>query len=102
MGVDHTLEHLTEDGLFSIDVALPKEHIAIEIDGPHHFSRNTLRPMGDMFSRSTLLEYRGWTVASVPFFSWSGVEEGARRAYLENLLSRARAGQSVHPTKDMN
>lgn len=86
----------------AVDIALPNERIAIEVDGRHHFTRNSLRPLGEMFSRTTLLEARGWRIISVPYFQWAGVDEDARRTYLQNLLDRARAGQSTHPTKDEN
>ena len=99
MNIPHAVEHLTEDEFFSIDIALPEEKIAMEVDGPHHFTRNSFRPLAHMFTRTALLEARGWRVVSVPFFAWQGVEETARRAYLQNLLVRARAGLDAHPTK---
>lgn len=100
MGIPHTLEHLTDDGLFSMDIALPEEHIAIEVDGPHHFTKNQLRPLADMFTRTVLLEARGWRVVSVPFFSWIGVDDLGRRSLLQNLLEKVRTGEVAHPTKE--
>jgi RAP domain len=86
--------------IIAVDLCIPEERIAIEVDGPHHFTRNSLRPMADMFTRTFLLESRGYKVISVPFFAWEGVEEPARRSFLLNLLARARAGDAQHPTKD--
>lgn len=86
--------------LFAVDLCIPEERIAIEVDGPHHFTRNTLRPMADMFTRTCLLEARNYKVVSVPFFAWEGLEESARRSLLLNLLNKARAGDAQHPTKD--
>lgn len=83
----------------AVDIALPEERIAIEVDGPFHFTRNSRRPMGDMYARAALLEARGWRVASVPYFAWASDRE-ERRAYMEDLLARARAGARVHPTHD--
>ena len=83
-----------------MDVAIPQEKIAIEVDGPHHFTRNSLRPLGDMFTRFALLESRGWKVVSVPFFRWSGVDADGQRDLLSNLLERVRSGQHAHPTKE--
>ena len=34
-----------------VDLALPEECIAIEVDGPHHFTTNTFRPLGEMYCR---------------------------------------------------
>ncbi len=81
----------------AVDIALPAEKIALEVDGPHHFARNTLRPLATLFSRALLLEARGWRVASVPFFAWEGAEEEARRALLRGLLDRARAARQEQP-----
>jgi hypothetical protein len=86
--------------LFAVDLCIPEQRIAIEVDGPHHFTRNSLRPMADMFTRTCLLEARGYKVVSVPFFAWEGVEESGRRSFLLNLLNKARAGEAQHPTKD--
>lgn len=35
----------------AVDIALPEERIALEVDGPHHFTANTFRPLGEMFAR---------------------------------------------------
>lgn len=51
LGQPHTIEHLTDDHLFSVDIALPGERIALEVDGPHHFTANTFRPLGEMYCR---------------------------------------------------
>jgi len=37
LGVPHEVECLTEDGYFSVDVYLPQNGVAIEVDGPTHF-----------------------------------------------------------------
>lgn len=46
MGVSHQNEHGTEDGLFSIDIALLDQKLALEVDGPFHFAYNTKAPLG--------------------------------------------------------
>ena len=53
MGIPHEVEFLTEDGCFSIDIALsgPKGPVAIEVDGPYHFTINTLNPLGPTLIR---------------------------------------------------
>lgn len=58
------------------------ERIAIEVDGPHHFTANTLQPLGELLARQKLLEARGWAVISVPFFQWSKLADDSRAAYL--------------------
>ncbi|KAL4443822.1 hypothetical protein ABPG75_011559 [Micractinium tetrahymenae] len=91
LGVEHTIEHLTADHLFSVDISLVAERIAIEVDGPHHFTANTFQPLGEMASRRKLLRARGWRVVSVPFYHWSGEEEEGRRALLQRVVADARA-----------
>ncbi|GAB4822437.1 hypothetical protein N2152v2_009483 [Parachlorella kessleri] len=128
LGVDHTIEHLTDDQLFSgkdpvgpidrtlrlaswsarkwdlfwwlvgVDIALPGERIALEVDGPHHFTSNTFQPLGEMYARRSLLEARGWRVVSLPFYHWSGASEEQRQALLRRLLAEAREGRASHPT----
>lgn len=56
---------------YSIDVALVKEKIAIEVDGPAHFALNTLRPLGRTILKWRGLSGLGWSVMSVPFFKWA-------------------------------
>ena len=85
-------EQLTEDGLFSIDIALliPAHgaKLAVEVDGPTHFRRDgSLTPKTKM--RNLLLEARGWTVISIPVVEWSKLERkgrGACREYLEHEI----------------
>jgi hypothetical protein len=45
--------------------------IAIEFDGPSHFTRNTLEPLGRTRLRDRLLSAMGWHVVSIPFFDWA-------------------------------
>ncbi len=75
----HELECITADGLFSIDVAIADRRIALEFDGPSHFTRNTLEPLGHTRLRDRLLSVMGWQVVSIPFFEWDRLPDGAER-----------------------
>jgi very-short-patch-repair endonuclease len=44
--------------------------VAIEVDGPFHFSVNTNSPLGQTMIRRRLLRAVGWTVISVPYHTW--------------------------------
>ena len=35
----HTFEHVTAEG-FSLDLALPKSKLAVEVDGPSHYLKD--------------------------------------------------------------
>jgi hypothetical protein len=94
------VEHLTEDGYFSIDIALPDQRIALEFDGPTHFmSDGTNTQAMKTKLRDLLLQKRGWRVVSVPYFEWhkhtteaeeNGLElESHRRTYVEEKLAGA-------------
>ena len=56
LNVAHDFEYVTEDGLFSLDIALrgPRGPVAIEVDGPYHFTLNTRQPLGSTLIRCTL------------------------------------------------
>jgi very-short-patch-repair endonuclease len=89
LGIEYELEHLTEDGFFSIDIAVVDRRIAIEFDGPLHFTSNTLEPLGAI--RERLLTAIGWRVISIPFFEWdpklgSHATHEVQDAYMRRLL----------------
>ena len=75
LGIPHELEYITADGLFSIDLAILDQHVALEFDGPSHFTHNTLEPLGHTRLRDRLLSAMGWHVVSVPFFEWDKLHQ---------------------------
>jgi hypothetical protein len=93
MGVIHHVEQLTEDGLFSIDVAIFGANgvkIALEVDGPFHFSVNARSLLGRTVARNRLLRARGWHVAAVPFFEWNALRNSyEQKLYLSDKLRGA-------------
>ena len=87
LGVAHELEHITADGLFSIDLAIVDRRIALEFDGPSHFTRNMLEPLGHTRLRDRLLSAMGWQVVSVPFFDWDRLHQQEQMdAYVRQRL----------------
>ncbi len=80
MRIPHANEYLTEGGLFSVDIAIlgSSKKVAIEVDGPAHFTSNTLEPMGPSLLRLRLLRALGWHVVSVPFYEWCQLENSKR------------------------
>eukprot|EP00891_Asterochloris_glomerata_P000405 jgi/Astpho2/405/Aster-x0924 len=91
MGVAHLLEHLAVDGLFSLDIVLLPDsptRICIEVDGPYHYTVNTLQPMGHTLIRRRLLKLFGWSVITVPYYDWWGLRTPVKRIdYLLRLLA---------------
>ena len=88
LGQDHEIEHLTSDACFSIDIAIPSEHIALEVDGPQHFTRSK-EPLGDTLARNDLLKARGWKVITIPYFAWSQ-DKSMQRTLVSQMLSNVR------------
>lgn len=54
MQIEHQMEYLAEDGIFSVDVAVIRDDqkVAIEVDGPYHYTHNTHQPLGHTLLRS--------------------------------------------------
>lgn len=48
------------------------------MDGPLHFTSNTLQAMGTSLLRLRLLRALGWRVVAVPFYEWCQLEDGKR------------------------
>jgi very-short-patch-repair endonuclease len=88
LGISHELEYNTADGLFSIDLAILDRRIALEFDGPSHFTTNTLEPLGHTRLRDRLLSAMGWRVVSIPFFDWDRLHNrpGEMDAYVQQRL----------------
>ena len=90
LGIPHELEYITSDGLFSIDLAIVDRRIALEFDGPSHFTRNTLEPLGHTRLRDRLLSAMGWHVVSIPFFEWGRLHQTEQRdAYVARRVHRS-------------
>jgi very-short-patch-repair endonuclease len=89
LGISHELEYTTADGLYSIDLAIVDRRIALEFDGPSHFTRNTLEPLGHTRLRDRLLSAMGWHVVSIPFFEWDRLHRPEQMdSYVEHRVHR--------------
>lgn len=52
---------------YSLDLALVEAKVALEIDGPTHFSRNSNTLLGHTVLKQRLLRAAGWTIIPIPF-----------------------------------
>lgn len=60
----------------------------MEVDGPHHFTANGQRPLGEMRARHRLLDVRGWSVLSVPHFTWTThADDAAHIVFLRQVCA---------------
>ena len=46
LGIAHRKEVMSDDNGFSLDIVLTGQRVAVEADGPYHFTVNTKRPTG--------------------------------------------------------
>ncbi|CEO97857.1 hypothetical protein PBRA_005971 [Plasmodiophora brassicae] len=79
---------------YSIDAALPKERIAVEVNGPMHFLRdccsNRVTSMnGASRLKRYLLERYGWRIVDVNFEDWdkTGGDREQQQELLQQLLA---------------
>ncbi|KAG6545019.1 hypothetical protein Mapa_013711 [Marchantia paleacea] len=73
----------------SLDAALVEEKIALEIDGPTHFARNTGRALGHTVLKRRQLSAAGWIVLSIPYQEWDELlGEAEQLEYLRDLLKQ--------------
>ena len=72
LGVQHQNEHSIA-GL-QVDIALLEQQIAVEVDGPTHFTTakagSKQRLLGTSQLKRRLLRGMGWRVVSVPYYEW--------------------------------
>lgn len=76
---------------------MPQELIAIEVDGPLHFSVNAVGgrhwPLGRNAARNRMLEAQGWRVLEVDVSAWVCVPAAARSDWLLQRLEAVRGGK---------
>ncbi|GMH50695.1 hypothetical protein TL16_g09240 [Triparma laevis f. inornata] len=67
----------------------PGRKIALEFDGPDHFTRTTHRSLGHTVLKYRLLKSLGYAVVRVPYYVWDRIPFWAsmeRQRYLQRLL----------------
>ena len=85
----HKYEWVTAEGL-SLDLAKPRQRIAIEYDGPSHYVTGDGGPPrinGTTAFKHRLLEALGWRVIHIPYFEWNEQRTwNDKKAYLRQKL----------------
>ncbi|TYH68109.1 hypothetical protein ES332_D06G236500v1 [Gossypium tomentosum] len=84
-GLDWVREHPTD--CYTIDAVLVDQKVALEIDGPTHFSRNTGTPLGHTILKRCHIAASGWRFVSLSYQEWEELEgEVEQLEYLRKIL----------------
>lgn len=84
-GIPNTMEWLTDDGLFSIDIAfqVDGQPVAVEVDGSHHYTNSAPQmPLSEVLVRRRLLQ----VIEAVRQWPWLGTH--SLKGLLGSLLPR--------------
>jgi very-short-patch-repair endonuclease len=81
---------------YAVDISIPSMRVAVEADGPSHFSRTAHPSLGLLQLGATAMKRRhlqqlGWVVVNVPYSEWDRqTDEQQRVAYLQQRIAEAK------------
>ncbi|XP_009771183.1 RAP domain-containing protein, chloroplastic [Nicotiana tabacum] len=84
-GLDWVREYAV-DG-YTLDAVVVDRRVALEIDGPTHFSRNSGIPLGHTMLKRRYITAAGWRLISVPHQEWEELQGGFEQLeYLRGII----------------
>lgn len=84
-GLDWVREYAV-DG-YTLDAVVVDRRVALEIDGPTHFSRNSGIPLGHTMLKRRYISAAGWRLISVPHQEWEELQGGFEQLeYLRGII----------------
>jgi hypothetical protein len=101
LGVRNDMEHVTDDGYFSMDIYLPEYDVAVEFDGPsHYYDNNNKDSSSSSMTRTAKTELRDFFLAkkcakvvTVPGFEWRRLNTPEKkRLYVKEKLAKEAGG----------
>jgi len=96
------LEWLSDDGLFSVDTRIDYQgvQVLVEVDGPHHFTKNTQRRLGKTYARNFMLRMHNHLVICLPYHDFEDLKNSTvdLAVYLKKHLDEAVLAFKKHNT----
>ncbi|GAB4858968.1 hypothetical protein Ancab_010440 [Ancistrocladus abbreviatus] len=90
-GLDWNREYVVD--AYTLDAVLVGPKVALEIDGPTHFSRNSGVPLGHTMLKRRYIAAAGWKLVSVSHQEWEELQGSSQQLeYLRDLLKDYIAG----------
>lgn len=84
-GLDWVREYALD--AYTLDAALVDKKVALEIDGPTHFSRNSWVPLGHTMLKRRYVTGFGWNLVSVSHQEWEELQGSTeQQEYLRQIL----------------
>lgn len=85
MGLSYQKEYRLDCG-YLVDIALPDDQVAIEIDGPHHYTKSPhSKAIGKTLLKNHHLMQVGWRLLRISYADWNACKTDQDKiAYLQS------------------